>query len=252
MTLLLIEDDTTLAAEIVAALGRHGYVTEHVTDGANGLQRAASGQFDLIIGDRMLPKLDGLDVIRNLRAGGDKTPVLVLSALDSVDERVRGLRAGGDDYLGKPFAVEELLARVESLLRRNRDSAVSRVARANGRPFNRACSAALTHTKPLSTATPKSAMKPTPAAPSGREPHAIRGLPPPDAARTFDNCRRDSSPWTPEGSRTLMVRARTRATMRLPRQPRKARAWRFRTGERGAWRIRHVVKTSRRTTHARA
>jgi len=73
----------------------------------------------------MLPKLDGLDVIRNLRAGGDKTPVLVLSALDSVDERVRGLRAGGDDYLGKPFAVEELLARVESLLRRNRDSAVT-------------------------------------------------------------------------------------------------------------------------------
>mgnify|MGYP006275100545 FL=1 len=125
MTLLLIEDDTTLAAEIVAALDRHGYVTEHVADGASGLQRAASGQFDLIIGDRMLPKLDGLDVIRNLRAGGDKTPVLVLSALDSVDERVRGLRAGGDDYLGKPFAVEELLARVESLLRRNRDSAVT-------------------------------------------------------------------------------------------------------------------------------
>lgn len=125
MKLLLIEDDVALADEIVAALGHHGYRTEHVADGAAGLARANGDHFDLIIGDRMLPKIDGLDLIRNLRASGDRTPVLVLSALDSVDERVRGLRAGSDDYLGKPFAVEELLARVESLLRRNRDATVT-------------------------------------------------------------------------------------------------------------------------------
>jgi two-component system OmpR family response regulator len=125
VVILLIEDDLTLARELGTLLGQHGYAVEHVADGIAGLARAESGEYGLIIGDRMLPRLDGLEIVRRLRERGDKTPVLLLSALDSVDERVRGLRAGGDDYLGKPYASEELLARVESLLRRGRDATVT-------------------------------------------------------------------------------------------------------------------------------
>ena len=116
--LLLIEDDLALAAEIAAALAARDIAVTHFTEGAAGLATAVGGGFRAIITDRMLPQIDGLDIVRRLRAGGDRTPILILSALDAVDERVRGLRAGGDDYLGKPFAMEELLARVESLLRR--------------------------------------------------------------------------------------------------------------------------------------
>lgn len=118
MHTLLIEDDAVIAAEIAAALNGRGHTVAHVTDGKAGLEASLNGHFDVIITDRMLPGLDGLQVIQTLRNAGRTTPILVLSALESVDERVKGLRAGGDDYLGKPFAIEELLARVESLARR--------------------------------------------------------------------------------------------------------------------------------------
>lgn len=125
MSILLIEDDLQLAADIHEALRPLGYPIEHVDDGELGLRRSLQGEYDLVITDRMLPLLDGLALIERLRAAGKSIPILVLSALDSVDERVRGLRAGGDDYLGKPFATEELLARVESLLRRSSTASVT-------------------------------------------------------------------------------------------------------------------------------
>ena len=125
MPLLLIEDDAALAAEVTAALAAHDLEVTHCTEGEAGLTAARAGGWSAVITDRMLPQIDGLDIVRALRAEGDRTPILVLSALDSVDERVRGLRAGGDDYLGKPFAVEELVARVESLLRRSADASAT-------------------------------------------------------------------------------------------------------------------------------
>ena len=123
--LLLIEDDMTMAGEIIGAARARGYRTLHVADGETGLQAALAGQFDVIVTDRMLPNVDGLHIVRALRGSGNPTPVLVLSALDSVDERVKGLRSGGDDYLGKPFAIEELLARLESLTRRRGQAAMT-------------------------------------------------------------------------------------------------------------------------------
>jgi two-component system OmpR family response regulator len=114
-----------MAGEIVNAAHARDYQTALVADGQAGLEAALSGQFDVIVTDRMLPNLDGLSIVKALRSAGNATPVLVLSALDSVDERVKGLRAGGDDYLGKPFAVEELLARLESLTRRRGQAALT-------------------------------------------------------------------------------------------------------------------------------
>jgi two-component system OmpR family response regulator len=125
MRLLLIEDDITLAAEVTAALAARDLAVTHVTEGAAGLAAALSGGYSAVITDRMLPQIDGLDIVRRLRESGDRTPILVLSALDAVDERVRGLRAGSDDYLGKPFAIEEMVARVESLLRRSASAALT-------------------------------------------------------------------------------------------------------------------------------
>jgi two-component system, OmpR family, response regulator len=118
VNILLIEDDTEAAKFLVKGLRESGYSVEHAADGREGLFRATEGQFDLVVTDRMLPQLDGLTVIQLMRRKGVTTPVLVLSALGSVDDRVRGLKAGGDDYLTKPFAFVELLARIEALTRR--------------------------------------------------------------------------------------------------------------------------------------
>ncbi len=116
--ILLIEDDAETCAEIAGALGERGYAVQDQATGTGGLDAARHGQFDLLIVDRMLPELDGLAVIETLRAEQVRTPVLVLSALSAVDDRIRGLKAGGDDYLTKPFAIGELAARIEALLRR--------------------------------------------------------------------------------------------------------------------------------------
>jgi two-component system, OmpR family, response regulator len=115
---LLIEDDKETADEILAELGERGYAVDWGADGIEGLDKARSGGAEIIIVDRLLPGMDGLTIVEALRSQGMRTPVLVLSALGAVDDRVRGLRAGGDDYLTKPFATVELIARVEALLRR--------------------------------------------------------------------------------------------------------------------------------------
>ncbi|HEY2751088.1 response regulator transcription factor [Phenylobacterium sp.] len=116
--ILAIEDDATTGKEIVAELAHNGFETEWVADGRKGLDRALSGDFDAVILDRLLPGVDGLAIVTALRAEGIDIPVLMISALSDVDERIRGLRAGGDDYMTKPFASEELAARLEVLLRR--------------------------------------------------------------------------------------------------------------------------------------
>jgi two-component system OmpR family response regulator len=120
--LLLIEDDRETADEIRAELGERGFDVDWAVNGIEGLDKARSGEAEVIIVDRLLPGMDGLTIIEALRREGMRTPVLVLSALGAVDDRVRGLRAGGDDYLTKPFATVELVARVEALLRRPAES----------------------------------------------------------------------------------------------------------------------------------
>jgi two-component system, OmpR family, response regulator len=120
---LLIEDDLEAARLLVKGLRASGYSVDHAADGREGLARATAGHFDLIVTDRMLPHVDGLAIIESLRHEGIGTPVLVLSALGGVDDRIRGLKAGGDDYLTKPFAFAELLARIEALLRRRPNAA---------------------------------------------------------------------------------------------------------------------------------
>jgi two-component system OmpR family response regulator len=118
MRILVVEDDKKIASFIVNGLKQNGYAVDHSTDGEDGLFRAQTIQYDLTIVDLMLPVLDGLKLIQQLRAGGVQTPVLILSAKASVDDRVKGLQAGGDDYVTKPFAFSELLARVQALIRR--------------------------------------------------------------------------------------------------------------------------------------
>ena len=118
MHLLVIEDDREAAQYLQKALRESGHSVEHAADGREGLFRATEGRYDLIIADRMLPHLDGLSIVSIMRQKNIATPVLILSALGTVDDRVRGLRAGGDDYLTKPFAITELLARIEALARR--------------------------------------------------------------------------------------------------------------------------------------
>src|SRR5712691_7539870 len=118
MRLLIIEDDRDAADYLVKAFREVGHVADHAGDGEDGLGLALDGLYDVLIIDRMLPKRDGLSVIGTLRAQGIETPVLILSALGQVDDRVKGLRAGGDDYLPKPYSFSELLARVEVLARR--------------------------------------------------------------------------------------------------------------------------------------
>ncbi|MFL5000721.1 MAG: response regulator transcription factor [Xanthobacteraceae bacterium] len=118
MRLLIIEDDRDAADYLVKAFREVGHVADHSADGEDGLAMALDGQYDVLIIDRMLPKRDGLSVIGTLRAKAIDTPALILSALGQVDDRVKGLRAGGDDYLPKPYSFSELLARVEVLARR--------------------------------------------------------------------------------------------------------------------------------------
>jgi two-component system, OmpR family, response regulator len=116
--ILTIEDDAATAREIVTELQAHGFEVDWAADGKEGLAKAIAGGYDLITVDRMLPDTDGLAVVGALRGMRIESPILMISALSDVDERVRGLRAGGDDYLTKPFAPEEMAARVEVLLRR--------------------------------------------------------------------------------------------------------------------------------------
>jgi two-component system OmpR family response regulator len=118
MKLLVIEDDREAAAYIAKGLAESGYIIDHAAEGRGGLFMATSGVYDALIVDRMLPGMDGLALVAALRSAEIRTPVLILSALGAVDDRVKGLRAGGDDYLVKPFAFAELLARIEALLRR--------------------------------------------------------------------------------------------------------------------------------------
>lgn len=119
---LLIEDDAETAGVVLADLRGRGHVVTWAATGPEGARAAREGAWGAIIVDRMLPGQDGLGVLQDLRRDGDRTPALVLSALGDVDERIRGLRAGGDDYLAKPFALGELAARIEALLRRPVDS----------------------------------------------------------------------------------------------------------------------------------
>jgi two-component system OmpR family response regulator len=118
MRVLVIEDDPEAARFLVKGLKESGHVVDHADNGRDGLFLAQSEKHDVMVVDRMLPEMNGLAIIETLRKEGRKTPVLILSALGEVDERVRGLRAGGDDYLTKPFAFAELLARIEALGRR--------------------------------------------------------------------------------------------------------------------------------------
>ena len=118
MKLLVVEDDKEAGAYLKKALLEAGHTVDRADDGREGLFLAASEPYDVIILDRMLPRMDGLAVLRTLRASGVKTPVLLLTALGGIDDRVDGLEAGGDDYLVKPFAIAELLARINALARR--------------------------------------------------------------------------------------------------------------------------------------
>jgi two-component system, OmpR family, response regulator len=119
---LLIEDDRETASEVMAELVDRGFEVDWAATGIEGLDKARSGEPNVMIVDRLLPGMDGLTIIEALRKGDVRTPVLVLSALGAIDDRVRGLRMGGDDYLTKPFAIVELVARIEALLRRPAES----------------------------------------------------------------------------------------------------------------------------------
>ncbi len=115
---LVVEDDADTADYILKGLREEGFTVEHVADGRDGLYMATSSQFDAIVMDRMIPGMDGLSVVKALRAANIETPIVILSALGQLDERVKGLKSGGDDYLTKPFGYSELSARLFNLLRR--------------------------------------------------------------------------------------------------------------------------------------
>ena len=118
MKLLVVEDDREAGGYLKRALSQAGHAVDHVEDGRDGLLLAAAEAYDVIVLDRMLPRMDGLGIVRTIRASGVKTPVLLLTALGGIDDRVEGLEAGADDYLVKPFAIAELMARVNALARR--------------------------------------------------------------------------------------------------------------------------------------
>jgi two-component system OmpR family response regulator len=119
MRVLVVEDDVEAAAYLVKGLNESGHTVDHAADGDDGLSLAMSAPYDVLVVDRMLPKRDGLSVVSTIREQGNETPVLFLSALGEVDDRIKGLKAGGDDYLTKPYAFAELLARIEVLVRRS-------------------------------------------------------------------------------------------------------------------------------------
>lgn len=130
MKVLLVEDNERVADFIKKGLAEAGHTIDHATNGRDGLFLAASEPYDVIVLDRMLPGgIDGLGIVEALRKTGNRTPILILSALGEVDERIRGLKAGGDDYLVKPFAMGELLARLEALVRRGSSAPVETVLR---------------------------------------------------------------------------------------------------------------------------
>lgn len=118
MRVLIIEDDAETAAFLRAGLQQHGHIADHVTSGRDGLLIAVGSNYDVLVVDRLLPEMDGLSVVKALRAAGVRSPVLFLTAVSGLDDRVEGLLAGGDDYLGKPFAISEVLARLTALARR--------------------------------------------------------------------------------------------------------------------------------------
>ena len=129
MRILIVEDDAEAGAAMVRGLSEAGHSVVHAPDGAEGLKTAESGGFDVLVVDRMMPKLDGLSMVEALRRHGDQTPVLFLSALGEIEDRVTGLKAGGDDYLVKPYAFAELIARVEALARRRETGSVATTLR---------------------------------------------------------------------------------------------------------------------------
>jgi two-component system OmpR family response regulator len=128
MKLLLIEDDVESAKYLMKGLKEQGYVIDHCASGKEGLFMAASEKYDAMIIDRMVPEVDGVTIIQTLRASGNQTPVIILTALDKVEERVKGLKSGADDYLAKPYSFTELLARLEAITRRKAgEKAVTRL-----------------------------------------------------------------------------------------------------------------------------
>ncbi len=160
MRLLIIEDDREAAAYLTKAFREAGHSVDHAGDGLDGYALAREGAYDVLIVDRMLPKLDGLSLVRSLREQAIATPVLILSALGQVDDRVKGLRAGGDDYLPKPYAFSELLARTEVLARRqagpagrpSRPPTGSATSNSTGCPTGSAGRAARSRSSPASSA----------------------------------------------------------------------------------------------------
>lgn len=118
MKLLLVEDDIESAKYLIKGLREQGYVIDHCANGKEGLFMAASEKYDAMIIDRMVPEVDGITIIQTLRASGNQTPMIILTALDKVEERVKGLKSGADDYLAKPYSFTELLARLEAITRR--------------------------------------------------------------------------------------------------------------------------------------
>ena len=129
MRILIIEDDTEASDAMCRGLSEAGHECSTAADGLEGLEAARQGEFDVMVVDRMMPRMDGLTAVETLRREGDQTPVLFLSALGEIDDRVAGLKAGGDDYLVKPYALAELVARVDALARRRETGSVNTVLR---------------------------------------------------------------------------------------------------------------------------
>ena len=136
MRILIIEDDLDAAAAVVRGLTAAGHAPTHAPDGAEGLKAAQAAEFDVLVVDRMMPNMDGLTMVETLRGQGDQTPVLFLSALGEIEDRVTGLKAGGDDYLVKPYAFAELIARVEALSRRRETGSVQTLLRVGDLEMN--------------------------------------------------------------------------------------------------------------------